>query len=75
MYNDLNDLTDRELLLVTAHEVQDLNRAVQGNGQPGLIRDVASLQSRTDSLRTKATTASGPVALIALVIQQIAYMM
>ncbi len=48
---DYNDLTDRQLLVLLADRAERVDHAINGNGQPGLIQDVAALKQEVDDVR------------------------
>ena len=76
-YDGLRRTSDRDLILQLLSDVQDMksdihqiSRAVNGNGQPGLVTRVARLEGAS----AKTTAASGGlsalVAVVAAVIMQ-----
>jgi hypothetical protein len=41
-------LTDREVLIIVADRMERLDRAVHGNGQPGLVSRLAAVEQEVD---------------------------
>lgn len=50
---DYTDMTDREILLVVAVKVEDLDDAVNGSGRPGLVERVTALESSKPSAKER----------------------
>jgi hypothetical protein len=50
---DYRDLTDREILLVIADKVDDLDDAVNGNNRAGLVERVTTLEANTPSKKER----------------------
>ena len=42
--------TDRELLLITAQRTERIERTIDGNGQPGLINRMATVEEGLENL-------------------------
>jgi hypothetical protein len=51
--HDYHDLTDREILLVIADKVDDLDDAVNGAGRPGLVERVTTLEANRPSRKER----------------------
>jgi hypothetical protein len=50
---DYTDMSDREILLVVAVKVEDLDDAVNGSGRPGLVERVTTLEARVPSKKER----------------------
>jgi hypothetical protein len=50
---DYTDMTDREILLVVAVKVEDLDDAVNGSGRPGLVERVTALEASKPSAKER----------------------
>jgi hypothetical protein len=48
------DLTDRGLLKYIALRVERMDRTLNGNGRPGLVERVTTMEARMDEPRSKA---------------------
>ena len=44
--------TDRELLLITAQRTERIERTIDGNGQPGLISRMATVEEGLENLES-----------------------
>lgn len=51
--SDRAHMTDREILLVIADKVDDLDDAVNGSGRPGLVERVTTLEANTPSKKER----------------------
>lgn len=51
--SDRAHMTDREILLVIADKVDDLDDAVNGAGRPGLVERVTTLEANTPSKKER----------------------
>lgn len=54
------DLTDRELLIVIHDRSERVERALFGNGQPGLMERMAKAEEQLDK-RNRSTAAAGGI--------------
>ena len=50
---DYTQMTSREILMVIADKVDDLDDAVNGAGRPGLVERVTSLEASTPSRKER----------------------
>lgn len=61
--------SDRDLLIETHTLMKEVHRQVFGNGQPGLVTRVASLEERTPSnTRARVTGVGGIAGVIAFLV-------
>ena len=67
--------TDRELLLITAQRTERIERTIDGNGQPGLISRMATVEEGLENLesppRNRTPVVGGVAGVISVVIVSI----
>ena len=67
--------TDRELLLITAQRTERIERTIDGNGQPGLISRLATVEEGLENLesppRNRTPVVGGVAGVISVVIVSI----
>jgi hypothetical protein len=56
------NLSDRELLVVVADDVRDMKHTIHGNGRPGLVERMATLEERVPGKKSRATLVGSAVA-------------
>lgn len=64
----LADLTDRELLVHLCLEMVEVKRALEGNGQPGLLTRVAKVEKEQEMGRRMAFSLGGAGGIISVAI-------